>query len=46
MHDNTAIKYPFVPSAIFIINNDVAALGLDPQAVYEKAKEASAACKV
>jgi hypothetical protein len=26
--------------------NDVAALGLDPQAVYEKAKEASAACKV
>ena len=26
--------------------NDVTALGLDPQAVYEKAKEASAACKV
>ena len=26
--------------------NDVSALGLDPQTVYEKAKEASAACKV
>lgn len=26
--------------------NDVAALGLDPQTVYQKAKEASAACKV
>ena len=26
--------------------NDVAAQGLDPKAVYEKAKEASAACKV
>ncbi|MGM8900904.1 TRAP transporter substrate-binding protein, partial [Psychrobacter sp. 1Y4] len=25
---------------------DVAALGLDPQAVYEKAQAASAACKV
>lgn len=25
--------------------NDVAALGIDPQSVYEKAKEASAACK-
>lgn len=26
--------------------NNIAALGLDPQAVYEKAQEASAACKV